>query len=86
MIGTILVGILSFILAILLFPALLFIRARRNTEWDDSNIFNMYRVVAYIMIHPDKLGRLRDDEGAFPFWYINYDEFSEIVDVNNRKD
>jgi hypothetical protein len=79
MIETIIVGILSFILGILLFPLMLFIRARRNSEWDDSNIFNMYRVVAYLAIHPDKFGRLQDEEGNYPFWYINKDEFSDIV-------
>lgn len=84
--GVLLVGILSFLLAILLFPALVFLRARRDDAWDDSNIFNMYRVIAYVTIHPSKLGELRTEDGMYPFWYINKDEFSDIINVDNDKD
>lgn len=74
-----LVAILSFLLGCLLFPALLFLRARRSDKWDRSNIFNIYRVIAYLAIHPEKFGELRDNEGNQPFWYITEDEFSDIV-------
>ena len=74
-----LVMILSFLLGCFLFPALLFLRARRSDRWDKSNIFNIYRVVAYLAIHPEKFGELTDANGEKPFWYISKDEFSDIV-------
>lgn len=73
-------AIIGFILGLLLFPAILFVRARRSKAWDDSNIFNMYRVIAYLAIHPEKFGELTDENGHKPFWYISKDEFSDIVD------
>lgn len=83
MISSILIAVSFFILGVLLFPALLFLRARRSNKWDDSNIFNIYRVIAYLAIHPNKFGALRDKDGNRPFWYISKDEFSEVVHKEN---
>lgn len=75
----ILLFISAFLLGCLLFPALLFLRARRSDRWDNSNIFNIYRVVAYLAIHPEKFAELTDSKGEKPFWYIEKDEFKDIV-------
>lgn len=83
MISSILIAVSFFILGVLLFPALLFLRARRSNRWDDSNIFNIYRVIAYLAVHPNKFGELRDKDGKRPFWYISKDEFSAVVHKEN---
>ena len=62
-----------------MFPLFLFLRARRDKAWDKSNVFNIYRVIAYLAVHPSKFGELRDENGDYPFWYISKDEFSDIV-------
>ena len=36
-----------FVLGALCLPLLLFLRARRDGGWDDSNMTNIYRVVAH---------------------------------------
>lgn len=69
----------AFVLGLLLFPAVLFIRARRSDNWDRSNIFNMYRVVAHLAIRPADFGDMHYPDGSRPFWYIGQDEFSEVV-------
>lgn len=83
MVGSLLIAISFFVLGALLFPAVLFLRARRSNKWDDSNIFNIYRVIAYLAIHPAEFGKLRDKDGKRPFWYISKDEFSEVVHKEN---
>lgn len=77
--------LLSMILGMLLFPAVLFIRASRSKAWDDSNVINMYRVVFHLMIHPADFGKLQFEDGKKPFWYINKDEYSEIVKSRPEK-
>jgi hypothetical protein len=79
MISSLLIAISFFILGVLACPALIFLRARKSNRWDDSNLFNIYRVVAYLAIHPQRFGELRYLNGYQPFWYISKDEFSEVV-------
>ena len=76
----ILIMILSFILGALCLPLLLFIRARHDDTWDNSNMTNMYRLIAHIGAHPSDFGKLQYPDGKKPFWYINKDELSDVVD------
>jgi len=71
-VGGVAFGILAFI-------AYIVMRMLRADGWDDSNVLNAFRVLAYVMIHPDELGGLQDSVGEYPFWYINRDEFRDIV-------
>ena len=79
------VGILSFILALFCFPLIIFIRARRDGAWDDSNMTNIYRVMAHLATHPSDFGKMQYPNGKKPFWYINKDELSDVVDVRPDK-
>ena len=60
-------------------PMLLFIRARKDSSWDTSNMTNIFRLVAHIAAHPSDFGKMKFDDGTRPFWYINKDEFSDVV-------
>lgn len=74
-----LIFILSFILGALCLPLLLFLRARKDDSWDNSNMTNIYRLIAHIGAHPSDFGKLQYADGRKPFWYINKDELSEVV-------
>jgi len=76
-----LIALAFFLLGVLSFPFLLFLRARRDDAWDDSNMANMIRLISHIATHPGDFGRMRFEDGKRPFWYINKDEFSEVVDA-----
>lgn len=69
-----------FLLGALCLPLLLFLRARRDDAWDNSNITNMYRLIAHIGAHPSDFGRMEYPNGKKPFWYINKDELSDVVE------
>ena len=86
MIFEILGGLALFLLGALCLPLLLFLRARRDDSWDDSNITNIYRLIAHIAAHPSDFGKMQYPDGKRPFWYINKDELSDIVDVRPTKD
>jgi len=47
---------------------------------------NMLRLVAHMVTHPSDFGRMRFEDGKRPFWYINKDEFSEVVDTRPNAD
>lgn len=68
-----------FILGMLFLPIALFLRARRDEAWDDSNMTNMLRLFAHIATHPSDFGKMQFPDGTKPFWYINKDEFSDVV-------
>ncbi len=72
-------SVLLILIGVILSPVILFLRARRDPAWDDSNVFNMYRLVGHIVAHPSDFGKLRFEDGSNPFWYINKDEYSEVV-------
>jgi len=74
--------ILGIIIGVLIFPLIMFLRARRSREWDDSNMLNMYRVIAHISTRPGDLGHMQFPDGRKPFWYINQDELSEVTKSN----
>lgn len=75
----ILLALITLLLTVILFPAILFLRARRSPAWDNSNIFNMYRVIYHLALHPEDFGKMFYENGDRPFHYINKDEYSEVV-------
>lgn len=77
-------AILGFLLGVIMLPALIWLRAKRNEEWDDSNIFNIYRVIAHLMTRPGDFGKMYYMDGKRPFWYISEDEISEVVNTDHK--
>jgi len=75
----ILFGLAMFILGIICFPLILFLRARKDDNWDDSNMTNIIRLVAHIATHPGDFGKMQYEDGTKPFWYLDKDEFSDVV-------
>ncbi len=75
----IIIALLAFVLGILFCPIVIFLRARNDDAWDDSNMTNIIRLVAHIATHPSDFGRMKYDNGIYPFWYINKDEFRNVV-------
>jgi len=75
----ILFGFVMLVFGIILCPFILFIRARRDKHWDDSNMTNIFRLVAHIATHPGDFGEMYYADGRKPFWYIAGDEFADIV-------
>lgn len=71
--------ILGLILGVLTVPLIIYLRARKSS-WDDSNIFNVFRVLCHLVLHPEDFLKMRYKDGKNPFWYLTRDEFSEIVD------
>ena len=74
-----------FILGMLSLPLAIFIRARRDDAWDDSNMTNIFRIVAHLATHPSDFGKMQYEDGKKPFWYINKDELSDVVDTRPTK-
>lgn len=74
-------GLAMFILGIICCPLIIFVRAKRDGAWDDSNMMNIYRIVAHIATHPSDFGKMMYQDGKRPFWYIDKDELSDVVDV-----
>lgn len=75
----ILIGICCFLLGIIACPFIIFLRARSDDAWDDSNMTNIIRLVAHIATHPSDFGLMMYEDGTYPFWYINKDEFRGVV-------
>ena len=74
-----LVSIVSILLGIAVVPLVIYLRAI-HTGWDDSNFFNVLRVLCHLAMHPDDFTRMQYPDGKKPFWYLTKDEFSEVVD------
>jgi len=81
----ILFGLAMFLLGVILCPLILFMRARRADAWEDSNRTNIFRIVAHIATHPSDFGKMKFDDGTYPFWYINKDEFADVVKTRPKK-
>jgi len=73
-------GVAMFLLGVILTPLVIFLRARKDDEWDSSNMTNIYRLVAHIGTHPSDFGKLQYEDGKKPFWYISKDEITDVVD------
>lgn len=78
------VALLAFLLGLLCCPLVIFLRARKCDQWDESNMFNIYRVVAHLATHPDDFGKMYYDNGEKPFWYIDDDEFTDVVRTRRK--
>ena len=74
-----LVCILSFILGIIACPFIIFLRARKCDQWDSSNMTNIFRVLSHLATHPDDFSKFQYEDGKKPFWYLNKDEFTDVV-------
>jgi hypothetical protein len=75
----ILLFIIGLITGVLLVPLIIYFRAR-TSGWDDSNIFNVFRVLCHLALHPDDFTKMQYKDGKKPFWYLTKDEFSEVVE------
>ena len=71
--------VLGLIFGVLLVPIIIYLRARRS-GWDDSNIFNVFRVLCHLALHPKDFVKMQYEDGKKPFWYLTKDELSDIVD------
>ena len=80
----ILLFILGLILGTFIIPLVIYFRARRS-GWDDSNIFNVLRVICHLALHPEDFLRMRYEDGKNPFPYLIKDEFSEVVNSRPNK-
>lgn len=80
----ILLFILGIIIGILLVPTIIYLRATKS-GWDDSNVFNVLRVLAHLALHPKDFTKMQYKDGKNPFWYLTKDELSEVVDVRPEK-
>ena len=78
------VALLAFLLGLLRCLLVIFLRARKCDQWDKSNMFNIYRVVAHLATHPDDFGKMYYDNGEKPFWYIDDDEFNDVVRTRRK--
>ena len=91
---SILLGVIIFLAGAFALLGYVVLRMLRNSAWDDSNITNALRVIAHITVHPEDLGEMyylttdernlldtNDYDPKKPFWYINKDELSEVVDT-----
>ena len=83
----ILIAISFFLLGVISFPFILFLRARRDDSWDNSNMTNIIRLIAHIATHPSDFGKMQFSDGKKPFWYLDKDEFGDVVKSRpNKKD
>jgi hypothetical protein len=90
---SILLGFVLFLSGVFATIGYMVLRMLRNDAWDDSNITNALRLIAHMTVHPQDFGEmyyLTEKEKTIldantldpkkPFWYINKDELSEVVD------
>lgn len=68
-------------IGLILIPIIIFLRARHSGGWDDSNMTNLLRVLAHLATHPSDFKEMYYKDGKKPFWYLDKDEFSEVVDT-----
>lgn len=60
-------------------------RMMRSDGWDKSNITNAIRLLSHVTLHPEDFGKLwyLGPDGLpkkRPFWYVDKDELSQVVD------
>ncbi len=77
--------IICVLFGILIAPLIIWLRARKDPSWDDSNMMNIYRLVAHLATHPSDFGKMQYPSGKKPFWYINKDEISDVVETRDDK-
>ena len=76
--------LLGIVLGVLLLPFIIYFRATK-IGWDDSNIFNVFRVLCHLALHPKDFTLMQYPDGSKPFWYLTKDEFSEVVKTRPQK-
>lgn len=74
----------AFILGALAAIGYILWRMMRNEGWDDSNITNALRLLAHVALHSEDFGKMRYPDGNRPFWYVDKDELSEVVDTRPK--
>lgn len=74
------------VLGVFLVPLALFLRGRRVGGWDNSNFTNILRVLAHLATHPNDFIKFQYKDGKKPFWYLDKDEFSEVVKTRPSDD
>lgn len=79
----VLLFLIGVIIGVLLVPLIIYLRGRRS-DWDDSNIFNVFRVLCHLALHPADFVLMQYPDGRKPFWYLTEHELSEVV--NSRPD
>jgi len=48
---------------------------------------NVIRVFAHLATHPDDFAKMQYPDGKKPFWYLDKDEFTDVVKTRpNKKD
>lgn len=82
----ILIALSFFVLGVISFPFLVFLRARKDDSWDDSNMTNMIRLISHVVAHPSDFAKMQYSDGKKPFWYLDKDEFGDIVNSRPSKD
>lgn len=83
--SSIIICILSIIIGIILCPIVIFLRARKCDQWDNSNMTNIFRVFAHLATHPDDFAKMQYEDGKKPFWYLSGDEFTDIVKTRPKE-
>lgn len=81
----VLLFIVGLLVGALLIPLIIYFRAR-HSGWDDSNIFNVFRVIAHLALHPSDFTKMQYPDGKKPFWYLTKDELSEVVDTRPNEE
>jgi len=74
----VLVSIVSILIGVSVVPLVIYLRAT-HAGWDDSNFFNVLRVLCHLAMHPEDFVKMQYPDGKKPFWYLVKDEFSEVV-------
>lgn len=70
--------LLGVIVGMLTVPFGIYLRAKKS-GWDDSNVFNVFRVLFHLALHPKDFTLMQYEDGKKPFWYLVNDEYSEVV-------
>lgn len=70
--------LLGVIVGMLIVPFGIYLRAKKS-GWDDSNVFNVFRVLFHLALHPKDFTLMQYEDGKKPFWYLVNDEYSEVV-------
>lgn len=75
----IIITVLSLVVGIIACPFIIFLRARKCDQWDNSNMMNILRVFSHLATHPDDFEKFQYPDGSKPFWYLGGDEFADVV-------
>lgn len=90
--GLVVLGLVLYVAGAVSVLFYMFSRMVGSDGWDDSNITNAMRVISHAVLHPEDFGKMfyltqeqfemLREAGQFPerpFWYVDKDEFAEVV-------